>query len=257
MCSRFTLLLIRSLCGSFFLHPVFAQYHHEVQPPDKSSPYAVYFSPVAVNNHVFRASRKQQIEVDESQKRYKELVPYVVAASEYPSRYLLPPAPGAESTYLKYRGHPTSERFEQKGNGLPRNHRPEPKKEQDQRPVYARDHAPIELNQAEETLESKHKAKKKPSDSLELSADGDRIQFQIQGHEGPKTYIFGFDTGNGKNRQFRLEERLKDGTVKGHYGYYDARGKLRTIRYLARPFEGYQEKHHEGNGVSAEEQEQN
>ncbi|OXU24122.1 hypothetical protein TSAR_010136 [Trichomalopsis sarcophagae] len=243
MCSRFILLLIRCVCGSFFLHPIFAQ------PPDKSSPYVVYFSPVAVNNHVFRASRKHQIDGDESQKRY------VVAASEYPSRYLLPPAPGAESTYLKYRGHPTSERFEQKGNGLPRNHRPEPKKEQ--RPVYARDHAPIELTQTEETLESKHKAKKKPSDSLELSADGDRIEFQIQGHQGPKTYIFGFDTGNGKNRQFRLEERLKDGTVKGHYGYYDARGKLRTIRYLARPFEGYQEKHHEGNSVSAEEQEQN
>ena len=57
-----------------------------------------------------------------------------------------------------------------------------------------------------------------------------------------------------KNRQFRLEERLKDGTVKGHYGYYDARGKLRTIRYLARPFEGYKEKHHESNSPSSEEE---
>ena len=53
-----------------------------------------------------------------------------------------------------------------------------------------------------------------------------------------------------KNRQFRLEEKQKDGTVKGHYGYYDARGKLRTIKYLSRPFEGYQEKHHEFNNMS-------
>lgn len=55
-----------------------------------------------------------------------------------------------------------------------------------------------------------------------------------------------------KNRQFRLEEKSKDGTVKGHYGYYDARGKLRTIKYLARPIEGYQEKHHESNDLSQE-----
>lgn len=56
------------------------------------------------------------------------------------------------------------------------------------------------------------------------------------------------------NRQFRLEERSKDGSVKGHYGYYDARGKLRTVRYVARPIEGYTEKHHESNNASSEEQ---
>ncbi|XP_076637149.1 uncharacterized protein LOC143349642 [Colletes latitarsis] len=78
-----------------------------------------------------------------------------------------------------------------------------------------------------------------------LSKETDRIQFQMEGHDGPQTYIFGFDTGHGKNRQYRLEERLQDGTVKGQYGYYDARGKLRTVRYVARPFEGYTEKHHE------------
>lgn len=50
-----------------------------------------------------------------------------------------------------------------------------------------------------------------------------------------------------KSRQYRLEEREKDGTVKGQYGYYDAKGKLRTIKYTARPMEGYQEKHHEVN----------
>jgi hypothetical protein len=51
-----------------------------------------------------------------------------------------------------------------------------------------------------------------------------------------------------------LEERLKDGTVKGHYGYYDARGKLRAIKYLARPFEGYKEKHHESNNLAYKEE---
>ncbi|XP_017755582.1 PREDICTED: uncharacterized protein LOC108547525 [Eufriesea mexicana] len=82
---------------------------------------------------------------------------------------------------------------------------------------------------------------------LKLLEDTDRIQFRIEGHEGPQTYIFGFDTGYGKNRQFRLEERHQDGTIKGQYGYYDAKGKLRKIRYVARPSEGYTEIHHESN----------
>ncbi|XP_054011644.1 uncharacterized protein LOC128894164 isoform X1 [Hylaeus anthracinus] len=85
-----------------------------------------------------------------------------------------------------------------------------------------------------------------------LSKETDRIQFQIEGHKGPQTYMFGFDTGHGKNRQYRLEERLQDGTVKGQYGYYDARGKLRTVQYIARPFEGYVEKHHESNTRKSE-----
>lgn len=83
------------------------------------------------------------------------------------------------------------------------------------------------------------------ANDMKLSSDGNRVHFQIQGHEGPQTYIFGYDTGHGKNRQFRLEERFPDGTVKGHYGYYDSRGKLREVRYVARPFEGYEERHHE------------
>ena len=80
------------------------------------------------------------------------------------------------------------------------------------------------------------------------SKETDRVQFQIEGHEGPETYIFGFDTGYGKSRQYRLEERHRDGTVEGQYGYYDAKGKLRTVRYIAGPFEGYTEKHHETSG---------
>lgn len=34
-------------------------------------------------------------------------------------------------------------------------------------------------------------------DPWNLSEDTDRIQFQIEGHEGPQTYMFGFDTGHG------------------------------------------------------------
>ncbi|XP_043663713.1 protein PFF0380w-like [Vespula pensylvanica] len=113
---------------------------------------------------------------------------------------------------------------------------------------YMRDHAPIDVTK--ETSQNqigynKIYKKKSPTNISQISPDGDRVEFQIQGHEGPKTYIFGFDTGVGKNRQYRLEERFNDGTVKGHYGYYDARGKLRTVKYIAKPTEGYQEKHHE------------
>ncbi|XP_061931697.1 uncharacterized protein LOC108001392 isoform X2 [Apis cerana] len=75
----------------------------------------------------------------------------------------------------------------------------------------------------------------------------DRIQFQIEGYDGPQTYIFGFDTGYGNNRQYRLEEKHRNGTIKGQYGYYDAKGKLKKIRYLATPFKGYTEIHHESN----------
>ncbi|XP_034177799.1 uncharacterized protein LOC117603112 [Osmia lignaria lignaria] len=95
-----------------------------------------------------------------------------------------------------------------------------------------------------------HHMKKQEEETIlpwNLSKESDRLHFHIQGHEGPQTYIFGFDTGYGKSRQYRLEERHRDGTIKGQYGYYDARGKLRTIRYIAKPFGGYTEIHHESN----------
>ncbi|KAL6254899.1 hypothetical protein P5V15_014240 [Pogonomyrmex californicus] len=83
---------------------------------------------------------------------------------------------------------------------------------------------------------------KKAMDQL---SDGNRIDFQIRNHQGPGTYIFGFDTGHGKNRQYKMEERLRDGSVKGRYGFYDAKGQLRIINYIASPVGGYQERHHE------------
>ncbi|XP_074600235.1 uncharacterized protein LOC141854454 [Brevipalpus obovatus] len=47
-------------------------------------------------------------------------------------------------------------------------------------------------------------------------------------------YKFGYDTGKGPNGQsFREETRLPDGTVKGAYGYIDANGEQRIVRYTA------------------------
>lgn len=40
--------------------------------------------------------------------------------------------------------------------------------------------------------------------------------------------------------------------MKGQYGYYDARGKLRSIKYVAKPLEGYQEKHHKSTNSDSE-----
>lgn len=42
-----------------------------------------------------------------------------------------------------------------------------------------------------------------------------------------------------------MEERRRDGSVKGRYGFYDAKGKLRVVNYIAGPVGGYQERHHE------------
>ncbi|XP_076759413.1 uncharacterized protein LOC143428438 [Xylocopa sonorina] len=106
----------------------------------------------------------------------------------------------------------------------------------------------VQKTKREKFVANKHvKTQREDIDPWNLSEDTDRVQFQIEGHEGPQTYIFGFDTGYGKNRQYRLEERHRDGTIKGQYGYYDAKGKLRRVHYVASPFDGYTEIHHESN----------
>ncbi|CAL7950847.1 unnamed protein product [Xylocopa violacea] len=111
------------------------------------------------------------------------------------------------------------------------------------------EHLRIQKNEKDKSIMSlrAETQKEKNIKPFNLSEDTDRIQFQIEGHEGPQTYIFGFDTGYGKNRQYRLEERHRDGTIKGQYGYYDAKGKLRRVQYVASPFDGYTEIHHESN----------
>ncbi|KAM3962855.1 uncharacterized protein ACR2FA_002949 [Aphomia sociella] len=71
-------------------------------------------------------------------------------------------------------------------------------------------------------------------------ASDDRTEFRMHGMKGPHSYQFGYDTGKGKNRQFRYEERDNDGMVRGHYGYMDKRGKLRVVNYRAHPEHGFQ-----------------
>ncbi|XP_068630737.1 uncharacterized protein [Battus philenor] len=68
---------------------------------------------------------------------------------------------------------------------------------------------------------------------------GERTEFRMHGMKGPHSYQFGYDTGKGKNRQFRYEERDNDGHVRGHYGYMDRNGKLRVVNYDADPEHGF------------------
>ncbi|XP_004926459.1 uncharacterized protein LOC101741297 [Bombyx mori] len=70
-------------------------------------------------------------------------------------------------------------------------------------------------------------------------APDERTEFRMHGMKGPHSYQFGYDTGKGKNRQFRYEERDNDGLIKGHYGYMDKRGKLRVVNYSAHPELGF------------------
>lgn len=62
------------------------------------------------------------------------------------------------------------------------------------------------------------------------------VQFANVGAAPGGEYQFGFHTGNqpgAKDNSFREEVRLPDGTVKGAYGYVDANGKQRIVRYTA------------------------
>ncbi|CAG9560364.1 unnamed protein product [Danaus chrysippus] len=74
---------------------------------------------------------------------------------------------------------------------------------------------------------------------IPLKSDGKRTEFRMHGMKGPHSYQFGYDTGKGKNRQFRYEERDNDGHVRGHYGYVDRGGKLRVVNYDADPVHGF------------------
>ncbi|KAL1498359.1 hypothetical protein ABEB36_009171 [Hypothenemus hampei] len=67
----------------------------------------------------------------------------------------------------------------------------------------------------------------------------DRVLFQMVGQDGPMSYKWGYDTGKGHNRQFRFEERDKEGVVKGQYGYYDKEGRFRMMKYRAHPHLGF------------------
>ncbi|XP_076360366.1 uncharacterized protein LOC143252314 [Tachypleus tridentatus] len=60
------------------------------------------------------------------------------------------------------------------------------------------------------------------------------VHFVKVGNKLEGDYDFGYDTGKGPlGQSFRKEVRLPDGTVKGVYGYVDADGKQRTVKYVA------------------------
>ncbi|XP_043278508.1 probable ATP-dependent helicase PF08_0048 [Venturia canescens] len=179
-----------------------------------------------------------------------------------PSSYLTPPKIGSDNhQYYEKNKKLSKDRseestFNRTTTDKPKNHRYGNENlmgqdDDNDRPVYIRDHAPeqqVDATHDEETNENNVRNDEKSNDSSQGSKD--RIEFHIHGHAGPETYMFGFDTGDGDNRQYRMEERHGDGTITGHYGYIDARGKLRKVRYKASPTHGYEEKHHETQGSS-------
>ncbi|XP_045764224.1 uncharacterized protein LOC123866612 [Maniola jurtina] len=84
-----------------------------------------------------------------------------------------------------------------------------------------------------------HPRKEQRKHKSEPKSKGERTEFRMHGMKGPHSYQFGYDTGKGKNRQFRYEERDNDGHVRGHYGYVDKFGKLRVVNYDADPELGF------------------
>ncbi|XP_031640604.1 uncharacterized protein LOC116352271 [Contarinia nasturtii] len=77
------------------------------------------------------------------------------------------------------------------------------------------------------------------SETGESSQAGKRVEYQMHGFEGPNSYKFGYDTGRGKERQFRVEQREADGSVKGEYGYIDNDGKMHLTKYSASEADGF------------------
>lgn len=66
-----------------------------------------------------------------------------------------------------------------------------------------------------------------------------RTQYHEQGLHGPKSYKFGYTSGDHKNPQERHEESDGHGHVKGWYSFVDANGKYQKIHYEAHPKYGF------------------
>ena len=60
---------------------------------------------------------------------------------------------------------------------------------------------------------------------------------------GPKSYKFGYTTGDHKNPMERHEESDKHGHVKGWYSYVDPFGKKQVVHYEAHPKKGFKAHH--------------
>ena len=110
------------------------------------------------------------------------------------------------------------------------------------RPSYASTYpdgytGPVEQRELEDSI--RNRADAYAVDKGEVFQTEDRMEFQIHGHEGPHSYRYGYDTGNGYNRQFRYEEKNGYGIVKGRYGYFDKYGKLHVVNYSSHPEHGF------------------
>lgn len=85
-----------------------------------------------------------------------------------------------------------------------------------------------------------------PAQSQQRSYEPAAVHYVNIGKDLAGDYKFGYDTGKGTGGQsFREESRSPDGTVQGAYGYVDASGQQRIIKYTAGK-NGYQV---EGDGI--------
>uniref|UniRef100_A0A0K2VGS5 Putative LOC101741297 [Bombyx mori] n=1 Tax=Lepeophtheirus salmonis TaxID=72036 RepID=A0A0K2VGS5_LEPSM len=113
-------------------------------------------------------------------------------------------------------------------------------------PYEENNYAPPEQRDLESAVFGQADNYQAKNEKAEVFQTEDRLEFQIHGHEGPDSYRYGYDTGNGYNRQFRYEEKDKNGLVNGRYGYFDPYGKLHVVNYISHPEHGYKAS---GDGV--------
>lgn len=74
-----------------------------------------------------------------------------------------------------------------------------------------------------------------------------RTQYHEQGLDGPKSYKFGYTSGDYKNPQERHEVSDGYGHVKGWYSFVDAEGKHQVVHYEAHPKHGFKVFNHNKN----------
>ncbi|XP_034939019.1 uncharacterized protein [Chelonus insularis] len=183
----------------------------------------------------------------ESPKDHKHLLKQdknVSKITNTPSIYLKPPEIGQKSFYNAHRRRTSSKRFKKPSHSVTDYIKGEENRQEKQQ-HYVRDHEPIHQKRDESNEKNKSSndsSQEELSQEINESLDnGNRVDFHIHGQDGPESYVFGFDTGDGENRQFRWEQRHVNGTVTGQYGYYDPRGKFKKIFYRSDPHLGYQQ----------------
>ena len=126
----------------------------------------------------------------------------------------------------------------------PQQYQPQPQSYQAPAPSY-QSQAPAYQPQAP-AYQPQAPAYQPPSQPQQRSYQPAAVHYVNIGKDLAGDYKFGYDTGKGNDGQsFREETRLPDGTVQGAYGYVDASGQQRIIKYTAGK-NGYQV---EGDGI--------